>query len=156
VTHIFEAALITCIDGRLHQRKDGRNYIAQYILSLGVDCDLITRAGGVQDLLRQGGTGSADSVIRDVDVAHRLHQVDLIVCVNHRNCGAYDVFKFKSLDEELRRHSRDIKRTLRMFHLLFPKKWLVGSFAELEPGTSDVFTIQKMIEHIPRRKSSLF
>ena len=153
--HIFEAALITCIDGRLHQRKDGRNYIAQYILSLGIDCDLITRAGGVQDLLRQAGRGSADSVIRDVDVAHRLHQVDSIICVNHQDCGAYNGFKFKSLDEELRRHSRDMKRTLKMFHLLFPKKWLTGSFAELKSETHDVFDIKKMFEYKPGRKSSL-
>ena len=149
--HQCEAALITCEDFRLHQRKDGRNYIAQYILSLGVDCDLITRAGGIQDLVRQGGTGSADSVIRDVDVSHRLHQVDLIVCVNHRDCGGYDAFRFKSLDEELRRHSRDIKRTLKMFRLLFPKKWLIGSFAELEPETTDIFTIKPIVEMKTKR-----
>lgn len=147
--HTCEAALITCEDYRLHQRKDGRNYIAQYILSLDVDCDLITRAGGVQDLLRQSGTGSADSVIRDIDVSHRLHQVDLIVCVNHRNCGAY--VKFKSLDEEFRRHHRDLRRTLNMFHLLFPKKWLIGSFAELELETTDVFSIKPILEMKPKR-----
>jgi hypothetical protein len=157
ILHTCEAALITCEDYRLHQRKDGRNYIAQYILSLGVDCDLITRAGGVQDLLRQGGTGSADSVIRDVDVAHRLHQVELILLLNHEDCGAYAAFGFKTRDDELRRHQRDIRRTLRMMHLLFPSKRIIGSFAELETGISDIFQkAVKIGEYRPRAKEMIF
>ena len=49
--HKCEAAVITCEDFRLHQRKDGRNYIANFIKSLGVDADLITRGGSIQDLV---------------------------------------------------------------------------------------------------------
>jgi hypothetical protein len=147
--HCCEAALITCVDFRLHQRKDGRNYIAEYIRSLDVDCDLITRAGGVQDLLRQGGTGFADQIIRDVDVSHRLHQAKMLFFINHEDCGAYASFGFKTREEELRRHHRDVCRTLRMLHLMFPLKWLIGSFAELKPGTTDVFTIKNIIDKKP-------
>ncbi|HUD08923.1 MAG TPA: carbonic anhydrase [Candidatus Saccharimonadales bacterium] len=150
--HTCEAALVTCEDYRLHQRKDGRNYVAKYILKLGVDCDLITRAGGVQDLLRPGGTGFADPIIRDVDVSHRLHSAEILVFLNHEDCGAYKGFKFRDRDEELRRHYQDLRRTLRMMHLLFPKKRLIGSFAELKPGTTDVFDIKKMFEFKPGAK----
>lgn len=157
IFHECEAALITCEDFRLHQRKDGRNYVAEYILSLGVDCDLITRAGGVQDLLRPGGTGFADSVIRDGDVSHRLHKVDMILMLNHGDCGAYAGFGFKTLDDELRKHSQDIRRTLKMLHLLFPLKRLVGSFAELMPGTTDIFEKPKKIgEYKPGAKKMIF
>ena len=148
--HQCEAACITCEDYRLHQRKDGRNYIANYILSLGIDCDLITRAGGVQDLLRPGGGGFMDAIIRDVYVAHKLHQAHMILLVNHEDCGAYSNFKFKSRDEEIRRHHKDIRKTLRMLHLMFPLKRLVGSFAELETGTHDVFVTKKIIEYRPK------
>lgn len=148
--HHCEAALITCEDFRLHQRKDGRNYIADYTLSLEVDCDLITRAGGVQDLLRPGGEGFADSVIRDGEVSHRLHKANILLFVNHQDCGAYTHFNFNSVKEELRRHRRDIRNTLKMLNLMFPKKWLIGSFAELQPGTTDVFKIKKIIEYKPK------
>ncbi|HLM83813.1 MAG TPA: carbonic anhydrase [Candidatus Bathyarchaeia archaeon] len=155
--HECEAAIITCEDYRLHQRKDGRNYVAEFILSHGVDCDLITRAGGVQDLLRPGGAGFADSVIRDGDVSHRLHKVELILLLNHENCGAYAGFGFKVRDDELGRHHRDIRRTLRMLHLLFPKKRLIGSFAELVPGDSDNFQkATKIGEYRPRAKKMVF
>lgn|GEM_PF-454014 len=150
--HTCEAALVTCIDFRLHQRPDGRNYVADYIKSLGVDCDLITRAGGVQDLLRPGVEGSAEAVIRDMDVSHRLHMAEMLIFLNHADCGAYEYFGFKSVDEELRRHSRDIRRTVRMLNLLFPKKWIIGSFAQLVRGTTDEFDIKQLLEIKPKNR----
>lgn len=144
--HQCEAAIIACEDYRLHQRKDGRNYVAEYIRSLDVDCDLITRAGGVQDLVRPTGPGFADPVIRDLYVSHKLHNANMLIFLNHQDCGAYAGFGFKTADEEIRRHLRDIRRTLKMLHLMFPTKWLIGSFAELAPETTDVFTIKKIVE----------
>lgn len=57
MSHYCKACLVTCEDFRLHQRKGGRNYIAEFIKNLGVDCDLITRGGAVQDLVRPSSGG---------------------------------------------------------------------------------------------------
>jgi hypothetical protein len=45
MAHYCDIALVTCEDFRLHQRKHGRNIIADYVKELGCDCDIITRGG---------------------------------------------------------------------------------------------------------------
>lgn len=146
--HHCEGACVTCIDYRLHPRKDGRNYVGDYIQSFCIDCDLITRAGGVQDILRPV-EGSADHLLRDVHISHSLHKADIIILINHEDCGAYAAFGFRSREEEIMRHHRDIHNSLTILRLPFPSKWIIGSFAELEPGTDDIFHIKSVIEIKP-------
>lgn len=130
MSHCCEAALITCEDFRLHQRRDGRNYVAEFIKSLGMDCDLITRAGGIQDILRPE-IGFAGPFLRDMHVNDALHNSKVICALNHEDCGAYSHFNFKTRDEELERHYKDIRESLNMFKFLFPSKKLIGAFAEM-------------------------
>ncbi|MEA3398414.1 MAG: hypothetical protein U9R06_01580 [Patescibacteria group bacterium] len=44
--------MITCEDFRLHQRKDGRNIIAEFIKDKEIDCDVITRDEAIKDQRR--------------------------------------------------------------------------------------------------------
>ncbi|MDD3487249.1 MAG: hypothetical protein PHF35_02655 [Candidatus Moranbacteria bacterium] len=149
MSHICEAVLITCMDFRLHQRKDGRNYIADYIQMMGIDCDLVTRAGGILDLLNPAKNSFADSILRDANVSHQLHSAHTLLFINHEDCGAYGQFKFKTRHEEIRKHETDLRWTLKTLHLLFPEKRIIGSFAELENGTTDVFNIHKVFQYMP-------
>jgi len=48
-----EGVLITCEDFHLHQRPGGRNLTAELIKTLGFDCDLVTRAGAILDLVHR-------------------------------------------------------------------------------------------------------
>ncbi|MFH0856733.1 MAG: hypothetical protein V1860_02445, partial [bacterium] len=93
------ACLITCQDFRLHQRQDGRNYAAEFIKGLNIDCDLVTRAGGVLDLVRPEKDNHDHSVMRDTQVSAELHKVETVYLLNHETCGAYGGMNFPSRDE---------------------------------------------------------
>lgn len=144
MSHHCEAALITCEDFRLHQRKDGRNCISEFIKSLGIDCDLITRAGGVQDLVRPGKDDYCDCLLRDGLVSVKLHEAKTIYLVNHEDCGAYSEFNFSSREEELKQHYHDLKEAKKTILENFPGKDIKLYFGELKPGTDDNFDIKKI------------
>ena len=136
-----KAALITCEDFRLHQRTDGRNCIAEFISPLGEDCDLITRGGGVQDLVRPKKEGYSDSLYRDTRVSAKLHNVETIYLVNHEDCGAYRDMDFSSREEEIDQHHKDLRKAKEMILERFPEKEVKLYFAELVKGSSDKFEI---------------
>lgn len=139
-----EAALITCEDFRLHQRADGRNYIAEFISGLDKDCDLITRGGGIQDLVRPKKEGYSDSLFRDAQVSAKLHNADTIYLMNHENCGAYKEMDFSSREEEMDQHYRDLRKAKEMILGRFPRKEVKIYFAELLEDSSDEFEINEI------------
>jgi len=140
MAHLCEAALVTCEDFRLHQRADGSNFIAETIHSLGVDCDLITRGGCIQDLVRPK-EGFDNSLLRDLNVSVNLHQVKTIYLVGHEDCGAYGHFQFNSRDIELKQHYDDLFAAREILTREFPGVDIQLRFAELEPGTDDRWVI---------------
>ncbi len=156
MSHKCEASLVTCEDFRLHQREDGRNYIAEFIKDLGKDCDLITRGGGIQDLVRspyQGFWGwflrcmgliFKKSLLRDIKVSVKLHQVNTVYLVNHEDCGAYGNMHFSSRYQEIARHKEDLKAAKEIILKKFPQINVKLYFGELKEGTNDVFIIKEV------------
>ena len=142
--HKCEATLITCMDFRLHQRKDSRNYVAEFIKNLGVDCDLITRGGGVQDIVRPKQDGFNNSVLRDIEVSVKLHDAEVIYLLNHEDCGGYSGMDFSSREEELNQHKKDLQDAKEIILQKFSSKKVKLYFAELEQGTSDVFIVKEL------------
>lgn len=138
--HTCHACLITCQDFRLHQRKDGRNYVAEFIKNLGIDCDLITRAGGVKDLI---GNDHHHSVLRDTRVSAELHQVESVFLLNHETCGAYGN-NFSSRKEELDQHYTDLKESREIILKNFSQVKVELYFAELKEGSLDIFVIKEI------------
>lgn len=143
--HHCEAALVTCIDDRLHQRPEGRNHIAEFIKDLRIKCALITRAGGVQDVVRPEQENFDLSVLRDGGVSIKLLNASIIFLINHENCGAYAAMNFSSRDEELKQHYSDLRAAKELLLKEFPGKKIKLFFAELEAGTSDVFIIKEVV-----------
>jgi hypothetical protein len=143
MAHSCEACVVTCEDFRLHQRADGRNAIGDYIRSLGVDCDLITRGGGIQDLVRPR-LGFDDSLVRDLDVSVTLHGVKTIHLVNHEDCGAYGSHAFASRQDEMRRHRTDLELAREMIRRKFPGVDVVTAFGELQAGTTDRYVVRRV------------
>lgn len=143
--HTCHACLITCQDFRLHQRKDGRNYVGEFIKNLEIDCDLITRAGGILDLIRPAKDNHDHSVLRDTEVSAELHKVETAYLLNHESCGAYGSIKFSSRDEELKQHYADLHDAKEKILKNFPNVKVKMFFAELEQGTTDVFVIKEIV-----------
>jgi len=143
VSHTCEAALVTCEDFRLHQRSDGRNCIGDFVRSVSVDCDVITRAGSIQDLAR-GEPGQGDSLLRDLRVSVELHEAKTIYLINHQDCGAYAHFGFKDLCAERQHHAADLCAAREVLHDAFPEVDVVLLWAKLEPGSTDRYVIEPL------------
>lgn len=137
--HYCQCALITCEDFRLHERIDGRNYVAEFVKSLGVDCDIITRGGAIQDLTRPKQTGFANSIWRDLEVSVKLHNIKEIYLINHTNCGAYSYFNFTDLNQELKQHQADLQAAKQAIQQRYPDLKVKLLIFKLQPGTTDKF-----------------
>jgi hypothetical protein len=145
MAHHCKATLVTCEDFRLHQRADGRNYIVDFVKNLQNDCDIITRGGGIQDLVRPQNDGFENSLLRDIGVSVNLHQVETIYLVNHEDCGAYGSINFSSREEELAQHYKDLEEARDIINAEFPSVAIKLFFAELATDSSDKFIFKEII-----------
>ena len=145
MSHHCQACVVTCEDYRLHRRADGRNVIGDFVASLGGDCDVITRGGGIQDLVRPA-KGVGKSLLRDLGVSVELHGVKTICLVNHTTCGAYESFGFESLQAEAAQHIEDLHAVQKLLAERFPGVTIRLFLAEPEPGNDDNFTIRPLDE----------
>lgn len=141
--HQCAACLVTCEDYRLHRRRDGRNAIGDYLARLGADCDLVTRSGAVQDLIRPM-PGSDASLLRDLAVAVDLHGIRAIHLVNHEDCGGYRGMTFESREAELARHRRDLLAARDVLRRRFPGVEVTIALARLAPGGDDDFIVEPL------------
>ena len=144
MSHFCEAALMTCEDFRLHQRSDDRNYIADFIQKLGVNCDLITRGGGIQDLVRPEREDYCGCSLRDVGVSTKLHNAKMVYLLNHEDCGAYAAMNFASRDKELAQHYQDLKVAKDILKRNFPGIEVRICFAYLKKKP-DIFEIRPVL-----------
>ncbi len=144
MSHKCEGAVITCEDFRLHQRMDGRNYIADFIKKQNIDCDLITRGGGIQDLVRPKEQGYRNCLLRDSDVSAKLHKCSVIYLVNHQDCGAYSGMNFTDKESELEQHIRDLKEAGDIVMDNFSEVEVKTYFAYLKEGSEDEFEIKEV------------
>lgn len=134
-------ALVGCVDPRINQRPDGRDYVGAYIAWFGYDdCFRITRAGGVQDIVRPQVEGYRESIMRDIRVAVS-HGIDFLELMNHELCAAYAHFEFKNRQIEIAQHKEDLLQAKGIILGGFPGLTIGTSFAELAPKTKDVFVI---------------
>jgi len=135
------ACVVTCEDFRLHGRANRVNTIGEYIKSLGGECDLVTRGGAIQDLVRPE-PGFDESLLRDIGVSVNHHKVGTIHLVNHEDCGAYGQMAFESREAELAQHRKDLATARNILNERFPGVDIVLAFAELAPGTEDRYTVR--------------
>ena len=93
--------VVHCIDYRLQEHLDKwleSNFLAQ-------SYDRVAVAGGVNDVFY---------VIKQVDVAVRLHSIERVVLINHEDCGAY------GSAGNYERHQTDLEEAERKIEALFP------------------------------------
>ena len=141
-----KGVVIVCEDFRLHQRPDGRNLVAELIKQLGFDCDLITRAGGILDLIRPEdvGEGFDASLLRDVKISSVLHKATKIILIGHEDCGAYEYLHLKNSQMELSRIQVDLRRAKIILAKLFPQAEVDLYIARLTPGSIDKFKLKEL------------
>ena len=74
--HQAEGIVLTCIDFRLQEAIN--NWISQNFQPKTFD--RVALAGGVKNL---------DTIMGQIEIAHKLHNVKKVVLINHEDCGAY-------------------------------------------------------------------
>ena len=96
-----ETLVVHCIDYRLQGILD------KWLKSnLPVQSyDRVAVAGGVNDVFY---------VIKQVDVAVRLHSIERVILINHEDCGAYGE------TGDYKRHKSDLEEAVRKIEALFP------------------------------------
>lgn len=106
-----EFAVVTCEDFRLHQNPVGENKIAEFVENLGESSDIITRGGGIKDLVRPQQPGFRKSLLRDIEVSINLHEIITLYLINHEDCGGYQDLEFDTKEEEINQHKDDLEET---------------------------------------------
>ena len=96
-----ETLVVHCMDFRL------QGYLNRWLENNFQEksYDRVSIAGGVYDVY---------DVIRQVDIANRLHQIKKVVFINHEDCGAYGI---EGNDE---RHGKDLREARGKINKLFP------------------------------------
>ena len=96
-----EALVVHCIDYRL-----------QEFLNEWLDDNLPVR--GFDHVAIAGGVHDVFYVLRQVEIAVRLHQIEKVILVNHEDCGAYGI------EGNYARHQQDLAQASRKIRALFP------------------------------------
>lgn len=117
------AAAVNCIDGRtqepvIHFIK--AKYNVKFI-------DMITEAGPIKELSRQGGSAIADSIKNRIDISIEKHCTKLVAVVGHYDCAGNPV------DEEIQREQvrisvqriKNWNNTIDVIGLWVNSKWCV-------------------------------
>lgn len=101
MSHKCEAIVVHCMDYRL------QSFINQWLEEnlIKGSYDRAVMAGGVYDVY---------DVIRQVDIAARLHGIKKVVLINHEDCGMYG-----SIGTE-ERHEDDLTKAEDKIRRLFP------------------------------------
>ena len=131
MAHTCTACIVTCEDFRLHRRRDGQSAVDQIAVAVvGGDYDLITRAGGVQDLVR-GPEEYAQSLLRDIGISVEKHSAGTVCLMNHADCGAYGHTRFSGPEDEFARHHADLLNAAAVVRKRFPSVRVILAFASL-------------------------
>ncbi len=136
-----QVCIVTCMDFRLHRRADGRDALGKFVDQLGCDCDVITRAGAVRDIVRSAGKGE-NTLLRDIGVSIALHQIETIYLVNHEDCGAYGPHNFPDADAECAMHNDDLDTACNILREKFAGVEVIPVLARLAEGSDDHYVIE--------------
>lgn len=115
--HKAKALLIHCIDFRFIKA------IKDWLDSEGFlgATDEVSLAGVAQILVSPKQESDREFILRQIDIAKRLHDIDEIILMNHTDCGAYggrDAFTNELVEEE--KHELDMREARAFVLSRFP------------------------------------
>lgn len=116
--HKAKAIIIHCIDFRFIKKI--REWLEREAL-LDV-CDEVSLAGAVQNIVSPKNEADKELVLRQIDIAKRLHSIDEVILMNHTDCGAYggrSAFDNELAEQE--KHELDIREARAIILSKFPE-----------------------------------
>ncbi len=105
MSHTAKALVLRCMDFRFVTT------LREHLLLLGLkdQYDLVSVAGAAKNMVDPFDPKDPEFVMRQIDVAQRLHHIKTVIVINHLDCGAYGKI-FKTKEEERRRHEADLAK----------------------------------------------
>lgn len=99
--HICDALVVCCIDWRFQK------YLRQFTDEKmpGKTFDLVGLAGATKNL---------ETIMSQVDISVRLHQIKEIILIHHEDCGAYGT------ESTLENHARDSRKAREVILARYP------------------------------------
>lgn len=131
--------LVTCEEKDLHKPRGNSSVIMDFLSQNGYEPYLVTRAGGVYDLVRATSHECRDLLFRDISVGVS-HGASKIVALNHDNCKRYrHGGRIISSKEEREMHGIDLLRSCILLRSNFSVP-VDTMLACLEEGSLDSFS----------------
>lgn len=106
--HTCDALIVCCIDFRFQK------FIREF-----TDRELAVKKFDLVGFA--GSTKALETVMKQVDISVRLHDVKKIYFIHHEDCGAYGEENFPDSEHELERHSRDLLEAVGRVKEQYPK-----------------------------------
>lgn len=120
MSHKAHALVATCMDLRF--QKTIHEWIAsKNFYELGHD-----------RLSFAGAGGDWETLLTQVRLSIKLHQTEEIHILNHQNCGYYGSAVESGSEEELKKHTEDLKKAKEAILKEFPNVAVFGYFVTLD------------------------
>lgn len=136
MSHHCKALIIHCIDFRFGKA------IKKILENQGIlgDCDIISVAGAVKNLVSPSKPYDVEFVLRQIDISKRLHDVQQIILLNHTDCAAYGGREaFASDEEEFERSRQDLKKAEELIQAKYPDLEIKTILAKIQPSNQITF-----------------
>jgi len=105
------------------------------------DSDEVSVAGGIKDLLGE----AKDFLLKQIEIAKRLHGIKRVILVAHEDCGAYGGKKaFTNEEAEFSKHKEDLVKAKEIILTKFPDLEVDFVFARIkeENGKNKIWFLE--------------
>lgn len=115
-----------------------KNYLVdKHVLD---DCDIVSLAGAAKNLASPSTDSDRDTILRQIEISHRLHNITSVLLINHTDCGAYGgVAAFANTDEEQTTHTQDLSSAARIISEHFPALSIEKTLAHIDDSGQVTF-----------------
>lgn len=115
--HSCSTLVLHCMDFRFGSAI--KNYLVEK--NLLDDCDIVSLAGAAKNLASPSTDSDRETILRQIEISHRLHDITSILLINHTDCGAYGgAAAFASPTDEQTTHTQDLSSAAQIISESFP------------------------------------
>lgn len=127
--HEAKALVLRCMDFRFVSS------LRDHLVTMGLkdQYDLVCVAGAAKNMVDPLNPADPEFVMRQIEIAKRLHNIQEVIIINHLDCGAYGK-DFKTPAEEKARHQADLKKAKELIQRRFPDLQVRTQLAGLVPS----------------------
>jgi carbonic anhydrase len=127
--HACTTLVIRCMDFRFISA------INEYLESKDLmnHCDIVAAAGAAKNFASPEHELDREFLMRQIDIAKRLHGISEVIIINHTDCGAYGgKSAFASKDKEWKKHSGELAVAAQMIKERYPSLAVQTLIADIE------------------------